>query len=359
MNEQLATLLFKRRNAIFPVTLAVLLAIFQPRAWGDPLGSILLGAGIALVVLGQGLRALTIGLKYIKRGGKKGKFYANDLVTDGIFSHCRNPLYVGNVLLGIGFLFVAGNLYALVIGSALIVWAYSLIVGGEERYLRGRFGESYEAYCRDVPRWMFRLGGLGNTLGASRFDWVRLVNKEYGTLYTSLLIPVGLIGWKLYIAGGRSMLNDNLLVLGIILGGGTVGYAVARFLKKTRRLEPRETAATEPTDPLERLRKNIDQLDARLLRVLNERAATVLEIFAYKNANGIEHFDSGRTHRILDRIVAQNQGPLTDDQVERIFQSMLEQILRLGAEPSEEASTTRADVVVRAPVSGTGAIANA
>ncbi len=62
--------------------------------------------GLIITSLGQLIRGLTIGLAYIVRGGKEGKPYAEGLVTEGIFTHCRNPLYVGNILmlLGVGIL---------------------------------------------------------------------------------------------------------------------------------------------------------------------------------------------------------------------------------------------------------------
>ncbi len=330
MNERLARFLFLRRNAVFPVVFAALLAVRPPLSLEDALGRGLLWAGLASVILGQGLRVVTIGLKYIKRGGKKGKFYADDLVTDGIFGHCRNPLYVGNILIGVGFLLVAGDPWAVGVGGALILWAYSLIVGGEERYLAGRFGEAYRAYCRDTPRWGIKVRGLARTLGSSRFDWVRLVNKEYGTLYTSVLIPVGLIGWKVYRGGGAEALREHVVALGVAAGIGTVGYVAARVLKKAGRLEARAEEAGASADPLVEWRRRIDRIDTRLLGLFNERAGVVESIFRHKKAHGVGRHDPDRVRSILARLKGMNEGPLSDEQVERLFGTVLEQSLRLG-----------------------------
>ena len=67
---------------------------------------ILIILGLLITVTGQLIRGATIGLAYIIRGGKEGKVYAEELVTTGIFNHCRNPLYVGNILMlfGVGVL---------------------------------------------------------------------------------------------------------------------------------------------------------------------------------------------------------------------------------------------------------------
>src|SRR5678815_5444661 len=61
-------------------------------------------AGLLIALSGQVLRAVTIGLEYIIRGGRNRQVYAEKLVTGGMFAHCRNPLYVGNflVLVGLG-----------------------------------------------------------------------------------------------------------------------------------------------------------------------------------------------------------------------------------------------------------------
>lgn len=346
MNERFARLLFQRRNAIFPLVFAVLLAIRPPLAFTDPLARVMLIIGLASVVLGQSLRVLTIGLKYIKRGGKKGKFYADDLVTDGIFGHCRNPLYVGNILIGLGFLCVAGDPWCVGIGAVLVLWAYSLIVGGEERYLAAHFGEAYTAYCARVPRWGIKLRGIAGTLGSSRFDWVRVVNKEYGTLYTSVLFPTGLIAWKLYRTGGMETLRPWLIVLGAVAGVATLGYIAARVLKKTHRLDPPPAIPRTPEEELEAARKQIDAIDARLLKVLNRRADVVLSIFEIKREQRVARFDAGRTRAIIERLKSLNTGPLSDEQVERLFECVLEQNLRLG-DSAPRTDGVQVEVVVK------------
>jgi protein-S-isoprenylcysteine O-methyltransferase Ste14 len=98
---------FKYRNLLFPVI--ILLVIFIPsppvfteKVFGPTYYWIPVIAGIAIALFGQLIRAVTIGLKYMVRGGKNKEVYAEDLVTEGIFNHCRNPLYVGNILMLMG-----------------------------------------------------------------------------------------------------------------------------------------------------------------------------------------------------------------------------------------------------------------
>ena len=76
--------LFRHRNALFPLS-CVFLLLPGPRLHEDPLVATAIGAVFAL--LGQTVRALTISLDYIVRGGRQGKVYADDLVSE--FGHTR------------------------------------------------------------------------------------------------------------------------------------------------------------------------------------------------------------------------------------------------------------------------------
>jgi protein-S-isoprenylcysteine O-methyltransferase Ste14 len=140
--------------------------------------------GLLVAAAGESLRVLVIGTRYIRRGGLNKKVYADSLVTEGLFAHCRNPLYVGNLLLYVGLFIIYNNPWAYVIGLALALFAYSAIVAAEEDFLLNRFGQQYQDYCRRVPRWIPRLSGLRATLADGRFDWARVLRKEHTQLLT-------------------------------------------------------------------------------------------------------------------------------------------------------------------------------
>jgi protein-S-isoprenylcysteine O-methyltransferase Ste14 len=79
------------------------------------------------------------------------------LVVTGLYRHVRNPMYVGVAATIFGQGLLLGNVRVLEYG--LIVWlAFCLFVMGyEEPTLRRNFGDEYEAFRRNVPRWIPRV----------------------------------------------------------------------------------------------------------------------------------------------------------------------------------------------------------
>ena len=76
------------------------------------------------------------------------------ILTTGPFAVTRNPLYLGLAALHLGGALAIPSLWALVgLPVAILAVAWGAILP-EERYLRSKFGEGYEAYARRVRRWL-------------------------------------------------------------------------------------------------------------------------------------------------------------------------------------------------------------
>jgi protein-S-isoprenylcysteine O-methyltransferase Ste14 len=80
-----------------------------------------------------------------------GRLHTDALVASGPYRYVRNPLYIGGLLLSLGFGMLASRIGAIVIvgGSLAITLA---LMDEEERQLTAAQGESYAAYRRAVPR---------------------------------------------------------------------------------------------------------------------------------------------------------------------------------------------------------------
>jgi protein-S-isoprenylcysteine O-methyltransferase Ste14 len=234
MMVQFGNFFFKYRNWIF---IPLYLALFVPslplltqeyRHWLLPLG-------LSITIAGQALRGATIGLAYIERGGRNKQVYASNLVTEGLFSHCRNPLYIGNILMLTGVGILANSwLYVLLFIPAFI-FIYQAIVMAEEYFLRGKFGGEFDDYCQRTHRWLPDLRGLGRTFGGMQFNWRRYLVKEYNTLYVWLL-GIALVVFYQYpeLTGYDAALRNRLLFLIIPLL--TIAYLSVRYLKKSGKM---------------------------------------------------------------------------------------------------------------------------
>jgi protein-S-isoprenylcysteine O-methyltransferase Ste14 len=73
------------------------------------------------------------------------------LATSGPYAHTRNPLYLGSIILAIGFLIAARSWWLPVIAAAMLVAIYVPVIRAEEAFLRTRFPE-FEDYAAQVPR---------------------------------------------------------------------------------------------------------------------------------------------------------------------------------------------------------------
>ena len=229
---------FKVRDGLFPAIFLVLAFGFRPAlAGGDAaLDRLVDVLGLAIALAGEALRVAVLGFTPIGRGGKNRRIHANALMQEGLFAHCRNPLYVSNVLVLLGLIVVHGSPWFYAIGIPFYLLAYLSITLAEEDYLRSRFGQEYESFCGHVPRYWIRLRGLRETLAGMRFDWKKLVRKEYGSAFGWVSAAFLLLGWQAVANFGLEVSRSEVMTLLVFWLPVLGAYIVARVLKKTGRL---------------------------------------------------------------------------------------------------------------------------
>ncbi|OCP00602.1 MULTISPECIES: isoprenylcysteine carboxylmethyltransferase family protein [unclassified Ensifer] len=227
--------LFRFRNQLFPAIIVVLYLLMPPPTFvfGSPALTLAKDTVAILVILaGLALRATAVGYKYIQRGGLKKKVYAKDLVTEGMFGVCRNPLYVGNMLLYCGVFLLHGNPLLVVVGVGLFAFMYQCIVYAEEAFLLRTFGEAYQAYCRDVPRWALRLRNFAASTDGMTFNVRRVIGKDYSTVSAAMLAVLATEMYKFasYEPAGRN--TGVLVALGIAMALVGIATAVISYMKR-------------------------------------------------------------------------------------------------------------------------------
>ncbi len=231
---------FKYRNWVFILFYAALLIPSSPLFSKEKFGSHYylwpIVIGLIITFAGQLIRGFTIGLAYIVRGGKSGKPYAEGLVTEGIFNHCRNPLYVGNILMLLGIGILANSLLYVVIMIPLFLFIYEAIVLAEEDFLKQKFGVTFENYCNKVNRWWPNFKGISTTFRKMHFNWRRWILKEHTTQFIWL---IGITIILLFYYPELTQYNETKrnLLTGVVIGILLIIYLLVRYFKKTERLK--------------------------------------------------------------------------------------------------------------------------
>jgi len=110
------------------------------------LGCSLLGAGFLAVIL------IHCYMGEDWRSGTRAED-GTRLITTGPFTVSRNPMMLCVIAAQVGLFLALPSVFTLVC-LMLGVWAVTAQVGVEERLLRQRFGESYNAYAARTPRWL-------------------------------------------------------------------------------------------------------------------------------------------------------------------------------------------------------------
>jgi len=227
---------FKYRNLLFVFLYLALFIpsteIFREERLGPDYYLYPLILGLSITIFGQLIRGVTIALKYIVRGGKNKEVYADDLVTEGIFTHCRNPLYVGNILMLVGVGILINSLLFVAVFIPLFLFIYQAIVLAEEHFLRNKFKAQFDAYCSKVSRWWINFNGLGKTMSKMDFNGKRWLIKEYNTQTVwATGIAIILLFYYPQLTNYDTDLRDKIFISSLVILG--IYYFSIRYLKKS------------------------------------------------------------------------------------------------------------------------------
>jgi chorismate mutase-like protein len=100
-----------------------------------------------------------------------------------------------------------------------------------------------------------------------------------------------------------------------------------------------------PGMSVEDWRRKIDEIDRRLVQLLNERSRCVVEIGHIKQASGDALYQPDREKQVLDGVVSANPGPLPDAAIRRLFERILdearsvERVVMHGGDGKKETSS--------------------
>jgi len=145
-------------------------------------------AGAVISILGLVLRAWASG--HIRKNSQ--------LATSGPYAHTRNPLYLGNFLLGLGFTIGSGWWPLGILFAVLFLGIYLPVMRVESETLAQLFGESYQRYARGVPIFLPRVTPYRSGESQTEFDRSLYMRYREYRAALGLVVAWGLLVFKAY-----------------------------------------------------------------------------------------------------------------------------------------------------------------
>jgi hypothetical protein len=145
--------------------------------------------GMAIAALGLGVRAVSSG--HVNKN--------EELAMTGPYAYVRNPLYLGSIVIALGFAVAARDILIAVLIVVMFVLIYVPTIRSEERYLRTRFPE-YAAYAEAVPCLIPRrvpLGGMSGDFSRELY----LKHREYNASFGAVAMLAALVVKMLWSRG--------------------------------------------------------------------------------------------------------------------------------------------------------------
>lgn len=140
--------LFSWRDYTPIVLIVILFLIAQPTVFSSTLGTLLL-------VVGEAIRLYSVAfIGPVSR--TRSDSLGESLMTKGPYAVVRNPIYVGNFFITMGFAIFGGVVWFAVLTLLLFAFQYYCIVQYEEKLLTEKFGDEFRAYKEAVPAWFPR-----------------------------------------------------------------------------------------------------------------------------------------------------------------------------------------------------------
>jgi protein-S-isoprenylcysteine O-methyltransferase Ste14 len=138
--------------AVFFIVLAYFLGRFVPLPFAIPPALQYVGLALTFVGFLLGIGAFIEFRKARTTLNPHGS--AKQLVTAGIYRYTRNPIYLGFLLMVIGFPLNSGVIWGLVLAPFYMMTMSRLVIEKEEAYLERKFGKTYVSYTSRVRRWL-------------------------------------------------------------------------------------------------------------------------------------------------------------------------------------------------------------
>ena len=117
-------------------------------------GSTALAVGLGMMGMSLGVMGVTQFRKAQTTPNPQALEKVSSLVTSGIYQYSRNPMYLGLVLILLGWAFYLSHFLAFVLLPVFILYMTRFQIQPEEQMMARKFGKTYQAYLNKVRRWI-------------------------------------------------------------------------------------------------------------------------------------------------------------------------------------------------------------
>jgi len=134
--------------------------------------------GLVITIMGLTLRLWACG--HLKK--------EKELTTSGPYRYTRNPLYLGNIIIGIGVVVGSNSWWAIIIFTVYFLVFYPIIILEEKGRMQKYFPQQYRAYSKNVPLFFPNFHP----------SWLKSPRKFSWQLYKDNKEPRALVGALIY-----------------------------------------------------------------------------------------------------------------------------------------------------------------
>jgi len=187
---------------------------------------------LAISFIGLGIRFFTSGtVPKGTSGGNTKRQKARVLNTTGMYSIVRNPLYLGNFIIGLG-ISLFFRLWWFTLIFVLVFWLYyERIIFSEEEFLRKKFGRTYLEWAYETPAFIPRLKNWKPLV--LPFSFRAAVKREYHTFFSIIAAFTFLEIVGDFFVEGR--MEFDLLWM-TMFSLGLLAYIVIRIIRKNTKI---------------------------------------------------------------------------------------------------------------------------
>lgn len=177
-----------------PIPIAIAMIFFSSFIYPFYLG------GAILIFFGETIRFNAVG--YAGGATRTLKVGAPSLCTSGPYAFTRNPLYLGNMIIYLGFVLFSGGAYMfelLLFVFFYFSFQYFMIINLEEKTLYKKFDNSYSDYTKNVPRLIPRLNRWENEDDRKPMKLIKIFKTEKRSLQNIFIITLLIIIKNFYV----------------------------------------------------------------------------------------------------------------------------------------------------------------